>query len=171
MFARDVRHSGDGDLDGSEDFGDQQEPEEFAAGRHGHRLPLLGDVGARSDDPPQDTRGEEFLFPLLRLGKIGQQRRPTPVGLVELLARLHGLLDLADTADADLLRARSAVSWTAGRLEGVDIVLTEAEEDAYQQRTAEACLAVVTLPRPRRDPANRPWAQQCGPCRPDCPGD
>jgi len=45
---------------------------------------------------------------------------------VRLTARLSGLLNLASTQDADLLRARIAGA-TA------DVVLTDEEEDAYQR--------------------------------------
>jgi hypothetical protein len=55
---------------------------------------------------------------------------PTPVQLVETLARVHGLLDLAITADTELLTARIA---GAGR---DDIVLTVAEAVAYERRRA-----------------------------------
>jgi hypothetical protein len=52
---------------------------------------------------------------------------PTPVQLVETLARVHGLLDLAITADTELLTARIAA---AGR---GDVVLTAVEAAAYQR--------------------------------------
>ena len=52
---------------------------------------------------------------------------PTPVQLVETLARVHGLLDLASTADTELLTARIAA---AGR---DDVVLTAAEAAAYER--------------------------------------
>jgi hypothetical protein len=58
-------------------------------------------------------------------GDYGQA--PTPVQLVATLARVHGLLDLAITADTELLTARIAA---AGRN---DVVLTTAEAAAYQR--------------------------------------
>lgn len=64
--------------------------------------------------------------------------------LVETLARAHGLLDLADTDDTALLRKR--LTDAAGR----DVVLTTAEEAAYQ-RLAERMNTMWTS----RDPMAR----------------
>lgn len=51
--------------------------------------------------------------------------------VVELLARLHGALDLEWTADAELLRTRVAGAGPGGT--GGDVVFTAAEEAAYQR--------------------------------------
>ena len=53
--------------------------------------------------------------------------------LVELLARLHGALDLEWTADAGLLRARVAGPAGTGPAAGGDVVFSGAEEAAYQR--------------------------------------
>lgn len=66
---------------------------------------------------------------------------PTPVQLVETLARVHGLLDLAMTADTELLTARIA---GAGR---DDVVLTAAEAAAYE-RIADRFNGMWTLSDP-----------------------
>ena len=66
---------------------------------------------------------------------------PTPVQLVETLARVHGLLDLAGTADTELLTARIA---GAGR---DDVVLTAAEAAAYE-RIADRFNGMWTLSDP-----------------------
>jgi hypothetical protein len=60
---------------------------------------------------------------------------PTPVGLVELIARVHGVLDLADTDDTDVLRSRltAAAGSDAPEVIVVDVVLRAGEEAAYQR--------------------------------------
>lgn len=52
---------------------------------------------------------------------------PTPAQLVEVVARAHGVLDLADTADTILLAGQLA------RANGADLILTPAAEAAYQR--------------------------------------
>ena len=70
---------------------------------------------------------------------------PTPVtagGLVEALARAHGLLDLADTDDTAALRHRLITA------AGPDIVLTAAEEIAYQHYAVRPDILTYSDTRP-----------------------
>lgn len=67
---------------------------------------------------------------------------PAPVQLVEALARAHGLLDLVDTDDTALLRARLLEDGVAG-----DVVLTTQEGHAYG-RLAERMNAMWALSDP-----------------------
>jgi hypothetical protein len=80
---------------------------------------------------------------------------PTPTGvqLVEALARAHGLLDLPDTDDTVLLRARltqpPALDPITGQPTGqpADIVLTRTEDAAYA-RLADRMNAIWALANP-----------------------
>jgi hypothetical protein len=79
---------------------------------------------------------------LLEFVRIDRGRAETAADVVDEVARLHGLLDLAWTDDAQLLHNRLAAA-SAG-VSTADVVLTPAEEAAYR-RTVDRINAMWSI--------------------------
>lgn len=112
-------------------------------------IALVGEAAAELGRPDGDRSVKDAIDQIedLRRPTVDQRERERR-GVVVTAARIHGMLDLADTADTALLhQARRAVGEDAE-----EIVLTAEQEAAYH-RTVDRITMIATL----SDPLTR-WA-------------